>query len=275
MTVAMEKNNKDRLFGSCLSQSNIRLRDSYGWGFKFKKGSIQNFVVGNFGLFHVGARIRNRILDVIIKRRDYSDKALLDAGCGMGLSSIFYSKNFKEVVGIDIDEYKIHEAKKLVRDCNLKNVKFFRKSLFGSLFGQKKFDVIICFEVIEHIKDPKKLFENFHKNLKKDGLLTISFPTKSLISRMAQSSLDHEKVGYLPSDILYLIRDIGLKITETYSFGNTPLAKIPILADFIFKKTAPILSAFFFPLFYLMVILDYYLPKVGIPRGYVLVLKKL
>lgn len=274
MTVAMEKNNKDKLFGSCLSQSNIRLRDSYGWGFKFKKGSIQNFVVGNFGIFHVGARIRNRVLDAIIKKRDYSDRILLDAGCGTGLSSVFFSKDFKEVVGIDIDKYKILQARKLVKDCGLENVKFFDKSLFSPLFGQKKFDVIICFEVVEHIKDPEKLFSNFYKKLKKNGNLIISFPTRSFISRIAQSSLDHEKVGYLPSDIKNLIEGTGLKITETYSFGNTPLAKIPILIDFVFKKTLPILSAIFFPVFYSMVVLDYYLPRLGIPRGYVLVLKR-
>lgn len=274
MTVVMKKNCRNKLFGDCLAQTNIRLRDSYGWGFKFKKGSIQNFIVGNFGIFHVGARIRNRILDAIISKKDYSDKTMLDAGSGMGLAGVFFSDKFGEVIGIDIDKYKISEARKLAKACGINNISFFKRSLFGSFFGRKKFDVIVCFEVIEHVKNPQELFFNFGQALKKDGILIISFPTKSFISRIAQSSLDHEKVGYLLSDIKKLIKSDGMKIIETYSFGNTPLAKIPILMDFVFKTTIPILSAVFFPIFYLMVVLDYYLPRVGIPRGYVLVLKK-
>jgi hypothetical protein len=46
----------------------------------------------------------------------------------------------------------------------------------------KYFDVITCFDVIEHTTNPKELIEMLHKKTKKNGLLILSTPNSQSLS---------------------------------------------------------------------------------------------
>lgn len=263
------------MFGSSLANSNIRAVNAYGWGVQFKKGSFQNFIVDHFGVFHLGTRTRNHILSNILRKRDLSKLDLLDAGCGIGLASLYYSKSFLHVTGVDLEKQKIDQAKTLAKNNRIKNVTFQVADLTRATFTKKQFDKIICFEVIEHVNDDKKLLAGLSKLLKKNGELILSFPSKTFMSRVAQKSLDHFKVGYLPSEIKKIIKPLHLKVVEEYSFGKSILGKSVVFVDFLLRKSAPIIASALFPIFYPLMLLDYYLPHFGIPRGYVLVIRKI
>lgn len=265
---------KNQYFGSSLASSNIKAINAYGWGVKFKKGSIQNFLVGNFGVFHLGTRIRNRILGEIFDKRDLSKNNLLDAGCGIGLASIYYSPRFASVTGVDLEKHKIDQAKSLAKSNHIKNVNFRTANLIDMPFTKNKFETIICFEVIEHVSDDKKLIKCLSQLLKKDGEIILSFPSKTLMSKIAQKSLDHFKVGYVPNDIKEILKPLNLKIVEEYSFGKSILGKSVVFVDFLLRKSAPMIASAFFTFFYPLMIIDYYLPEFGIPRGYILVIKR-
>src|SRR5260221_6532338 len=99
----MFKKYKGYFYGSALANSNIRATNAYGWGFQFKRKSLQSIIISYTGVFHIGARIRSRILSKILDKYDYSKKELFDAGCGIGLSSIYFSGRFKKVTGMDLD----------------------------------------------------------------------------------------------------------------------------------------------------------------------------
>lgn len=265
---------KNKYFGSSLANSNIKAINAYGWGVKFKKGSPQNFLVGKFGVFHLGTRIRNKILSDILDKRILSKNNLLDAGCGIGLASINYAPRFTSVVGVDLEMYKINQAKILAKSNLVKNVNFRTVNLIKSPFTKRKFDTIICFEVIEHVSDDKMLLKGLSHLLKKDGEIILSFPSKTLMSRIAQKSLDHFKVGYVPNDIKEIIKPLGLKIVEEYSFGKSIIGKTVVFIDFLLRKSMPIVASAFFLVFYPLLLIDYNLPKFGIPRGYILVIRK-
>lgn len=262
------------MFGSILENSNIRATNAYGWGVQFKKGSIQNFLVGNFGVFHLGTRVRNKILESILLKNSIKDKTLLDAGCGIGLASLYYSKYFYKVLGVDLGKDKISQAKILAKNNNIKNVDFRVVNLIKSKFTEEKFDKIICFEVIEHVENDTALLTGLSKLLKKDGELILSFPSKTLMSKIAQKSLDHFKVGYIPSDIKQIIKPLGLRVVEEYSFGKSILGKSVVFVDFLLRKSFPIVASALFPIFYPLLLIDYHLPMFGIPRGYILVIRK-
>ncbi len=274
VTYFVLKKLKGRYFGSALARSNNKVMNAYGWGVQFRENSLQNLAVEYLGVFHLGARIRNKILKGILEKEDHLDHKLLDAGCGVGLASIYLSNRFCEVYGVDIDPLKIKEAKILAEENHLKNVNFKRADLLANGFINEKFDVIICFEVMEHVVNDKILIFNLSKLLKKGGRLILSFPSGTLLSRIAQKSLSHHKVGYTPNDIKKLLSGTKLIITDEFSFGKSILGKSVVACDFIFRKTFPILASIFFPVFYPLLILDNYLPKFGIPRGFILILNK-
>lgn len=262
------------MFGSSLANSNLRAVNAYGWSVQFKKGSFKNLLVKYFGVLHLGTRIRNRILESILNKRDLKNKMLLDAGCGIGLASIYYSKRFKNITSVDLEEQKINQAKTLAKANHIKNISFKDVDLTKAPFIKKQFDMIICFEVIEHVEDDASMLKGFSKMLSKNGELILSFPSKTLMSKIAQKSLDHFKVGYVPSDIRKILNKLNLKIVEEYSFGKSILGKLVVFVDFLLRKSIPVVASALFPIFYPILLLDYHLPKFGIPRGYILVIRK-
>ena len=74
--------------------------------------------------------------------------SVLDAGCGNGALSADLSKHCKEVVGIDISEENVKQAKKRA------NLDFICADITKYKF-KRKFDAIVLSNVLEHIKDRK------------------------------------------------------------------------------------------------------------------------
>ncbi len=261
-------------FGSELANSGVKATNAYGWGVRFESNSLQSLASGFFGLMHLGSRIRNRILLEILDHGDYSKKSLFDAGCGIALESIYLAPKFKKVVAVDIEKQKTREAKKLAQKRSIKNIKIITADLTKGKPIKETFDVIISLEVLEHVLSDKKFILTLEKLLKKDGIIILSSPAKTLLSKIAQKSLDHHHVGYNPKDIERLLKPTNLEIVEQYSYGKSILGKLVIATDFVFKKTIPVLSIIFFPPFYPALILDLKLPGFGIPRGFVSIIKR-
>lgn len=98
---------------------------------------------------------------------------VLDIGCGIGLFTELIYQKFpqSEVWGVDISDEAIEE--------NLKanpNIKY-EYGVVGELDLPKSyFDVIFCGETIEHLDEPKILFEEAHKLLSPSGKLIITTP---------------------------------------------------------------------------------------------------
>jgi 2-polyprenyl-3-methyl-5-hydroxy-6-metoxy-1,4-benzoquinol methylase len=92
------------------------------------------------------------------------NKTVLDLGCGDGFLSELVLKNDNEVVGVEVSEGAIKKATNKgikVFDCDL-------SSDWGNLI-EKKFDIVLSGEVIEHIFDTDKFLKNIRSVLKEDG----------------------------------------------------------------------------------------------------------
>jgi len=265
---------KNRYLGSVLSEANTKVMNAYGWGVQFRKNSSINLFVKFFGVPHLGARMRNRILENIIDKRNHKNSTLFDAGCGIGLTSMYLSNKFNKIYAVDVEEQKIKEAKIIAKNNHIKNIEFGKVDVLKDTITSKTFDFVICFEVLEHVDNEEEFIYKLSKLVKKNGIMILSFPSKTLLSRMAQKSLDHHKAGYSSDEIKKIAKKFKLKVVEEQSFGKGILGKSVVGCDYIFRRTLTPLASLFFPIFYPLLILDYYLPEFGIPRGYVLVLKK-
>lgn len=103
------------------------------------------------------------------------DFIVADMACGSGYGSMMLSEICKEVHGVDIDETTINEIKK--RYSGETKVIFYNMNLIDINF-EKKFDMIISFETVEHFEEFEidKLFFNFHRSLKDGGQFLFSTP---------------------------------------------------------------------------------------------------
>lgn len=97
---------------------------------------------------------------------------ILDAGCGFGRDTkVFIDRGFK-VIGIDLSEKLLEEAKKYVPQAQ-----FIKMDLRGLDFPDNYFDGIWCNAALLHltIEDIKKALNEFYRVLKLGGKLLISF----------------------------------------------------------------------------------------------------
>lgn len=120
--------------------------------------------------FNANKRI-SKARTILAILNDYSNIGLkklrcLDIGCAAGFGVKELGKEFKEVVGIDIDKSAITFAKQNIKGNNLKFV--LAKGL-DYPFPDKSFDVIICNQIYEHVPNPKKLIAEISRLLKKGG----------------------------------------------------------------------------------------------------------
>ena len=105
---------------------------------------------------------------------------LLDIGCGGGLLSEPMSRLGAEVTGIDASEKNIQVAKLHAKKNNLK-INYLTASP-ENLKVDRKFDVILNMEIIEHVEDVDIFLKSCSSLLKKEGIMFVATINKTLKS---------------------------------------------------------------------------------------------
>jgi len=107
------------------------------------------------------------------------NKDVVDIGCGTGYGDFIISGEAKRVIGIDNSKEAIDFAKEHYKK---ENVEFYQMDWKEIKNLKEKFDVVISFEFIEHIKEQKEFLELIKEILKDDSIAIISTPNKSTSS---------------------------------------------------------------------------------------------
>lgn len=106
-------------------------------------------------------------------------KVVLDAASGEGYGSYMLSKYAQKVIGVDLSQQAIDNAKKKYNDRD--NLEYIQGSVADlSFIKTHSIDVVVSFETIEHVpEDVQKAFIlEIKRVLKPDGLLIMSSPNK-------------------------------------------------------------------------------------------------
>lgn len=149
----------------------------------------------------------------------------LDVGCNGGwlMNKVVEKLNPRKVYGLDISEQSIDYCRKKypsyhfqVDDCS------------NLPFKDNFFDLITCFEVLEHIYNPKKAVLEMKRCLKKEGELIILIPTDSLIFRIIWYFWTRLGRGYVwrdlhinkisADDLEEFLKSIDFEIIKTKKF---------------------------------------------------------
>lgn len=103
-------------------------------------------------------------------------KRVLDLASGEGFGAAILAANAAEVVGVDIDEPSVRHAAHTYRDQT--NLSFSIGSITDPelLDGAEPFDVITCFEAIEHVLEQDALMRLVRARLAPGGLFLVSTP---------------------------------------------------------------------------------------------------
>ncbi len=104
------------------------------------------------------------------------DDVVLDAGCGIGGSSIWLAKNIGcKVIGITLSERQAFLASKLAQKNNVSNlVQFFVKDFTSTKFPPNSFDVVWGLESICYAKNKRDFLSEARRILKKGGRIIVA-----------------------------------------------------------------------------------------------------
>lgn len=99
-------------------------------------------------------------------------RRVLDAGCGVGWGSLLlHEGGAAAVTGVDISDEALADAA-----ARAPEVRFVRADLEALPFGDDAFDLVTCFEAIEHVADPHRALDELRRVLTPAGVLLVSSP---------------------------------------------------------------------------------------------------
>lgn len=126
---------------------------------------------------------------------------VLDSATGSGYGAAIISKKASQVIGIDISE----EALLLAKDVRNSNLSFISMDSSKTIFKDKTFDVIIAFEMIEHISNVSSLIDESMRILKKDGMCIISTPNRLVQSPSGKVMSPYHIKEFSPDELTKIL----------------------------------------------------------------------
>ena len=117
-------------------------------------------------------RARIWIKYIVNQTKFYMSKNVIEIGAGCGsFARAYYRKEFNTLVLTESDNVNLYDLNKIF--FQFSNVKIIRSNIKNI---KKKFDTIIYFNVLEHIKDDTSEINNAINKLNKNGYLIILVP---------------------------------------------------------------------------------------------------
>lgn len=121
-------------------------------------------------------RVRSRTVLQLLSPR--ADERILDIGCGNARDIIPILVAGSTVVGVDISEGMIEEARRDLRAVGYHDVELEVGDATRLKYPDRSFDKILCSEVVEHIPAAAQAILEMCRVLKPGGLLVISTPNR-------------------------------------------------------------------------------------------------
>ncbi len=144
---------------------------------------------------------------------------------------------------------KILSRVSIVYGFEKKEIDLDKENLVDFIKSRKipKPSVIVCFETLEHLEDPKNLLESFFKLLPENGILILSVPNAKFEPKKKGKSRNiYHKHLFYKEDILKIVKSNGFKVEQILGqpFSNILLHKVKWLVK-LFDSLSQISQGFF------------------------------
>lgn len=209
-------------------------RRAVGFTDIYHERALESGVLGRlyillFGTPHLGTFSNGIYIKRALKGNTFRN--ILDAGCGDGTFSFYVAARYPHcsVVGADIGEQGLHGTGSTLDVCfrvqrtlELPNLEF-RKMDLLELSEKEAYDFIFSFDVLEHIKENKKVLRNFHTALIPGGRLLFRIPSNKqkrvldprfTAEHEAWAAVEHVGQHYDMPGLLEDLGEIGFRIVN-------------------------------------------------------------
>lgn len=202
---------------------------------KYTKSEFDKYVNWSYGWL--------KFLDKYVDIKKGQSRTLLELGSSLGyFSRVFKDRGF-DVTGSDISSYIVKKASIIQKD-----IKFFKLNIENKIKLNKKYDYIVAFEVLEHLKNPENALKNIKKLLNKNGTLIFSTPYPTRVALADPTHINvHKPLWWINTG-----KKVGFTKTQyTYSTFIPFLYRISkyLSIGFPFKSDIPYINSTVFLIF--------------------------
>ena len=155
---------------------------------------------GKFKILHTLTPIRINYIKSFLDKKNISFKNLkiLDLGCGGGLVCEPLARLGASVTGIDFVSQNINVAKKHARESKLK-IRYSQMDI-KKISLKEKYDLILMFEILEHLDDWKNLIKKMKSLLKPKGILIVSTINRTLLAQILAIFVAENILNWVPKN---------------------------------------------------------------------------
>ncbi len=182
--------------------------------------------------YRIDLSVENNSHTQLIRRVPKASE-VLEMGCATGyMSEVLKRELGCHVTGVEYDEEAAGRAREHVDELIVADVD--SAGWDAPLVG-RRFDVVTCADIIEHLKHPLAFLQTLRKYLKTDGKLLVSVPNSAHVAirlELLEGRLTYEDDGlldrthvhfYTHASLAALLRRAGFSIDEfSYTFHDLP-----------------------------------------------------
>jgi 2-polyprenyl-3-methyl-5-hydroxy-6-metoxy-1,4-benzoquinol methylase len=152
-----------------------------------------------------------------------ANKRVLEVGCASGYMSKVLTDRGCRVIGVEIDHDAAMQAKEYCEDVVITDIESLE---LAELFGERRFDVVVFGDVLEHLKDPLSVLRRTRPVLDIGGFVVASMPNiahGSVRLSLLKGNFDYRELGLLDdthlrfftrASIQKLFKEAGLAVVE-------------------------------------------------------------
>jgi 2-polyprenyl-3-methyl-5-hydroxy-6-metoxy-1,4-benzoquinol methylase len=161
---------------------------------------------------------RNNLISWAMKKYAPNCRSFLEVGCGTGFVLRRIAEEFPQASMTAVEYYE--EALPFARQrCPRAAIK---QADITNLSFDGGFDVVGCFDVLEHIPDDLEALRNLKKALKPSGLLLISVPQHMWLWSDIDELSCHRR-RYTREELAAKVASVGLRTILATSFVSLPM----------------------------------------------------
>ena len=194
---------------------------------------------GKFKPLHLINPLRTSYIE---KRATIDGAEILDIGCGGGILAELLSRKGAKVTAIDLADGPLNVAKIRQQESKLP-INYRKISTTDIVKENKKFDVVTCLEMLEHVPDPSMVVKECAQLCKPGGHLFFSTINRNLksfvfailgaeyiLNILPQGTHEFEKL-IKPSEMKSFIDSAELDFEEVKGMSYLPFLDIVKLTD--------------------------------------------
>lgn len=171
--------------------------------------------------------------------RPLGGKRALDVGCGAGLLAEPLARLGASVTGLDAAPENIAVA---VAHAQGQGLAIDYRATPVEQVSDSGYDLVTSMEVIEHVADPAAFVRALAAKLAPDGLMILSTPNRTPMSRLAMITIG-ESIGGIPKgthdwskfitpdELTALLDDAGLEVTDSSGLAFDPARGFTLSAN--------------------------------------------